>query len=69
MNDNTRDICDVCGSDQIYHGPPDCPMCGAPNCCQECCRQMTLELERDRLRAKESASIKCSRKRKANAQA
>ena len=29
--------CDECGA-KVYSGPPDCPMCGAPNCCQQCCK-------------------------------
>lgn len=41
--------CEHCGSDRIYHGPPDCPTCGAPNCCQTCCQITTLEQERDQL--------------------
>lgn len=28
--------CDECGA-RTYSGPPDCPTCGAPNCCQQCC--------------------------------
>jgi hypothetical protein len=26
----SREKCEHCGSDRIYHGPPDCPGCGAP---------------------------------------
>jgi hypothetical protein len=37
--------CEHCGSDKIYHGPPDCPSCGAPNCCQICCKINTLEMQ------------------------
>ena len=45
--------CEHCGSDKIYSGPPDCPDCGAPNCCQTCCKIATQEmrieeLEKDR---------------------
>lgn len=43
--------CEHCGSDKIYNGPPDCPTCGAPNCCQTCCQLTTTENERDQLRA------------------
>lgn len=42
--------CDHCGSDHIYSGPPDCPRCGAPNCCQVCCQMQCLEDEVQRLR-------------------
>ena len=43
--------CEHCGCDKIYSGPPDCPRCGAPNCCEVCCREQELndriaELER-----------------------
>ena len=31
------DRCDDCGT-ILYSGPPDCPMCGAPVCCEQCCR-------------------------------
>lgn len=47
-----KNKCEHCGSDHIYHGPPDCPSCGAPNCCQPCCRITTLEKERDALQSK-----------------
>lgn len=33
--------CEYCGTD-IYCGPPDCPKCGAPNCCPKCCREEEL---------------------------
>ena len=33
--------CDHCGCDRIYSGPPDCPRCGAPNCCEICCNEQT----------------------------
>ena len=36
--------CEHCGSDKIYSGPPDCPDCGAPNCCQTCCKIATQEM-------------------------
>ena len=42
--------CDECG-DKIYSGPPDCPMCGAPNCCPTCCREAGVVAERDAARA------------------
>lgn len=48
---NKRETCEHCGSDRIYHGPPDCPACGAPNCCRNCCERAKAEAERDRLRA------------------
>lgn len=38
-----RERCEHCGSNDIYHGPPDCPLCGAPNCCRVCCRIVFLE--------------------------
>ena len=41
--------CEHCGSDKMYSGPPDCPDCGAPNCCQTCCKITTLELRRDEI--------------------
>ena len=31
------DRCEDCGA-KLYSGPPDCFMCGAPNCCQQCCK-------------------------------
>ena len=34
--------CEHCGAD-VYSGPPDCPRCGAPNCCPQCCKIDTLE--------------------------
>lgn len=37
--------CEVCGSTQIYHGPPDCPRCGAPICCERCCRENAWQTE------------------------
>lgn len=49
--------CEHCGSDRIYHGPPDCPDCGAPNCCQICCQLTTSENERYRLGV-ENAELK-----------
>lgn len=33
--------CDHCGA-KVYSGPPDCPTCGAPICCPQCCRIDTL---------------------------
>jgi hypothetical protein len=36
------ETCDNCG-DTLYHGPPDCPRCGAPNCCQRCCKEAEME--------------------------
>lgn len=42
--------CEHCGSDRIYSGPPDCPTCGAPNCCQTRCKVATLERELDALK-------------------
>lgn len=44
MND-LKETCEHCGSNRIYHGPPDCPMCGAPNCCQTCCKIDSLLAE------------------------
>ena len=41
--------CEHCGFDTIYSGPPDCPDCGAPNCCQFCCRGTTIEQLRRRV--------------------
>lgn len=55
-----KERCEHCGSDRIYHGPPDCPMCGAPNCCQTCCKITTLEntlAERDRQLAEAKVEI------------
>lgn len=37
--------CEHCGSDKIYVGPPNCPGCGAPVCCQICCKINNLEIE------------------------
>lgn len=45
VKDNKKERCEHCGSDRIYHGPPVCPGCGAPNCCQTCCKVATLEKE------------------------
>ena len=52
--------CDHCGCDRIYSGPPDCPRCGAPNCCEVCCNEQTqadriAELE-ERLRVEQSCN-------------
>lgn len=53
--------CTDCGA-TIYSGPPDCPLCGAPNCCPQCCkvsnltesnRQLREELERSNARGTE----------------
>lgn len=44
MND-LKETCEHCGSNRIYHGPPDCPTCGAPNCCQTCCKIDSLLAE------------------------
>lgn len=46
-----RNRCRHCGSDRIYSGPPDCPTCGAPNCCQTCCKITALELRLSALEA------------------
>lgn len=46
-----RPRCEHCGSDRIYSGPPDCPGCGAPNCCQTCCKTAELENRIDRLQS------------------
>lgn len=35
--------CEHCGYFAIYSGPPDCPYCGAPNCCQHCCQKQRAE--------------------------
>jgi hypothetical protein len=35
--------CEYCGCDKIYSGPPDCPRCGAPVCCEVCCREETIK--------------------------
>ncbi len=34
------DRCETCGG-AVYSGPPDCPTCGAPNCCRACCEKTT----------------------------
>jgi hypothetical protein len=31
--------CEHCGGTNIYSGPPDCPRCGAPVCCEDCCKK------------------------------
>jgi len=41
--------CEHCGA-KLYSGPPDCPGCGAPNCCPQCCKILNLEDERDDLK-------------------
>lgn len=38
-----KESCEHCGSTLIYYGPPNCPSCGAPNCCQTCCKLTSLE--------------------------
>jgi len=44
--------CEHCGCDRIYSGPPDCPRCGAPVCCEICCKEQALK---DRIKALEAA--------------
>jgi hypothetical protein len=34
--------CEHCGA-TLYSGPPDCPRCGAPQCCPSCCRVAEVE--------------------------
>lgn len=46
---DSADRCGLCGS-TIYSGPPDCPGCGAPICCQSCCRIQNLEDQNEALR-------------------
>lgn len=36
--------CDECGA-RTYSGPPGCPTCGAPNCCQQCCMADNLKAQ------------------------
>ena len=35
--------CEHCGSTDVIDSAPGCPRCGAPNCCQPCCRVSTIE--------------------------
>lgn len=39
----SEERCEHCGCDKIYSGPPDCPRCGAPNCCEVCCIMNTKD--------------------------
>lgn len=32
-----HNACEECGSTRHRSGPPDCPRCGAPQCCEMCC--------------------------------
>ncbi len=43
--------CDHCGA-KVYSGPPDCPTCGAPTCCPQCCRIDALTRQLAELREK-----------------
>ena len=43
------ETCESCGSG-IYHGPPDCPRCGAPNCCKRCCADAEIERLREQVK-------------------
>jgi hypothetical protein len=38
-----KNPCERCGT-QIYSGPPDCPRCGAPNCCPKCCEESEADI-------------------------
>lgn len=38
----TRDRCEDCGS-KVSSYPKGCPQCGAPECCQSCCKRHTAE--------------------------
>jgi hypothetical protein len=53
-----EDVCEHCGSNRIYSGPPACPMCGAPICCQTCCKITTLENDLLRATAQQSEDRK-----------
>jgi hypothetical protein len=48
--------CEYCGCDKIYSGPPDCPRCGAPVCCEVCCREETMKQCIEALEAQLKAS-------------
>jgi chromosome segregation ATPase len=43
QDSETPNVCEHCGSNRMYFGPPNCPYCGAPNCCQTCCKITRLE--------------------------
>lgn len=40
-------ICDICGSNRLINYAPGCPRCGAPNCCDTCCKTAVLESKLD----------------------
>lgn len=42
VEEANKHCCETCGS-RLYSGPPDCYYCGAPNCCQSCCRISTIQ--------------------------
>ena len=44
--------CEHCGGTRFWNGPPECPRCGAPQCCQTCCRITALEMRIDALLGK-----------------
>jgi hypothetical protein len=44
--------CEHCGCDKIYSGPPDCSRCGAPVCCEICCKEQALNDHIEALQAK-----------------
>ena len=48
---------------KVYSGPPDCPTCGAPVCCQFCCYEAGLE---SRLAAAEKRAEEAERERHAD---
>lgn len=51
-----RGSCPHCGA-FLYSGPPDCPGCGAPQCCRQCCTIQNLRDERDALRAENARLV------------
>lgn len=46
-----RDRCDTCGA-KVSSYPNGCPTCGAPQCCQWCCKRDALQKELDEARGK-----------------
>ena len=49
--DGESERCSHCDCDKIYSGPPDCPRCGAPVCCEICCKEQALKDRIEQLEA------------------
>ena len=50
--------CETCGSHQLID---DCPICGAPVCCQPCCTNTALSMQNKKLE-QENADLKAKLK-------